>query len=129
VFRGARIRIVRTPIQAPQANGIAERFVRTVRSECLDWLLIVNTLHLERVVSVFVDHYNQHRAHRSLNLMPPVGRAAINDGAQSNELIVMRRDRLGACCMSISALRDGTLNFRIPQHFDLRRRAGGRITI
>jgi transposase InsO family protein len=95
VFRGAGIRIVRTPIQAPQANGIAERFVRTVRSECLDWLLIVNTPHLERVVSVFVDHYNQHRAHRSLNLMPPVRRSATNDGAQSTELIVIRRDRLG----------------------------------
>jgi len=95
VFRGAGIRIVRTPIQAPQANGIAERFVRTVRSECLDWLLIVNTLHLERVVSVFVDHYNRHRAHRSLNLMPPVGRSATNDSPQSNELIVIRRDRLG----------------------------------
>jgi hypothetical protein len=48
VFHGAGIRIVRTPIQAPQANGIAERFVRTVRSECLDWLLIVNTIRMAR---------------------------------------------------------------------------------
>ncbi|PYQ73928.1 MAG: hypothetical protein DMG04_12225 [Acidobacteria bacterium] len=46
VFQGAGIRIVRTPIQAPLANGIAERFVRTVRSECLDWLLIANRRHL-----------------------------------------------------------------------------------
>jgi transposase InsO family protein len=43
VFQGAGIRIVRTPIQAPQANGIADRFVRTVRSECLDWRLILDT--------------------------------------------------------------------------------------
>src|SRR6478609_3734919 len=46
VFQGAGIRIVQTPIQAPQANGIAERFVHTVRAECLDWLLIVNAGHL-----------------------------------------------------------------------------------
>jgi len=72
VFQGAGIRIVRTPIQAPQANGIAERFVRTVRSECLDWLLILNTGHLERVLTVFIDPaallsaalVNQARKHR-----------------------------------------------------------------
>ena len=70
---GVGIRIVRTPIQAPQANGIAERFVRTVRSECLDWLLILNARHLERVLTVFIDHYNRPRPHRSLNLAPPNG--------------------------------------------------------
>jgi transposase InsO family protein len=58
VFQGVGIRIVRTPIQAPQANGIAERFVRTVRSECLDWLLLLNARHLEHVLAVFIDHYN-----------------------------------------------------------------------
>ena len=51
VFQDAGIRIVRTPIQAPQANGVAERFVRTARSECLDWLLILNARHLERVLA------------------------------------------------------------------------------
>jgi len=53
--------IIRTPFRAPQANGVAERFVRTVRSECLDWLLILNDQHLARVLDVFVDHYNGHR--------------------------------------------------------------------
>jgi hypothetical protein len=75
VFQGSGIRVVRTPIQAPQANGIAERFVRTVRSECLDWLLVLNARHAERVLAVFIDHYNRHRAHRSLKLMPPDGRS------------------------------------------------------
>jgi putative transposase len=42
VFEAQGIRIIRTPIQVPETNGIAERFIRTVRSECLDWLLIVN---------------------------------------------------------------------------------------
>src|SRR5262249_8010219 len=58
VFETQGTRIVRTPIQVPQANGIAERFVRTVRSECLDWLLILNAWHLEQVLAVFIDHYN-----------------------------------------------------------------------
>jgi hypothetical protein len=47
------------------------RFVRTVRSECLDWLLILNDQHLERVLDVFVEHYNGHRPHRALALTPP----------------------------------------------------------
>ena len=58
-------------VRAPQANGVAERFVRTVRSECLDWLLILNDQHLEQVVRVFMDHYNGHRPHRALALTPP----------------------------------------------------------
>jgi hypothetical protein len=49
-------RIIQTPIQTPEANGIAERFVRTVRSECLDWLLIGGARHLERVLLVFIEH-------------------------------------------------------------------------
>ena len=95
VFQGAGIRIVRTPIQAPQANGVAERFVRTARSECLDWLLILNARHLERVLAVFVDHYNGHRAHRSLNLTPPNGWSGQEDQVLSRRLTVLRRDRLG----------------------------------
>jgi transposase InsO family protein len=50
---------------------VAERFVRTVRSEYLDWLLILNQQHLEQVLAVFEDHYNGHRPHRALDLMPP----------------------------------------------------------
>src|SRR5262249_17765260 len=52
VFRGEGIRAVKTPVRAPKANAIAERFVRTVRPECLDWLLILNRRHLERVLRV-----------------------------------------------------------------------------
>jgi putative transposase len=71
VFRAGDIRIVQTPVRAPQANAIAERFVRTARAECLDWLLILNRRHLERVLRVYVEHYNTHRPHRALNLRPP----------------------------------------------------------
>jgi transposase InsO family protein len=71
VFRTDGIRIVKTPVRAPQANAIAERFVRTIRAECLDWLLILNRRHLERVLRVFVEHYNTQRPHRALELQPP----------------------------------------------------------
>ena len=78
VFRSDGIEVVRTPFRAPQANGVAERFVRTVRSECLDWLLILNQQHLERSLEVFVTHYNGHRPHRALSLAPPEpGRASV----------------------------------------------------
>jgi putative transposase len=66
VFRSAGIRIIKTPVRAPKANAIAERLVRTVRVECLDWLLILNGRHLERVLRVFVEHYNAQRPHRAL---------------------------------------------------------------
>ena len=71
VFASGRIRIVKTPVRAPQANAIAERFVRTVRAECLDWLLIVNRRHLERVLHVYLEHDNTNRPHRALMLQPP----------------------------------------------------------
>jgi len=54
VFRSVGCEIVRTPFRTPQANGVAERFVRTIRSECLDWLLILNEPHLEHVLTRFV---------------------------------------------------------------------------
>jgi putative transposase len=71
VFRGGGIRVVKTPVRAPQANTIAERFIRTVRAECLDWLLILNRRHLERVPRVYVEHDNTQRPHRALRLQPP----------------------------------------------------------
>jgi transposase InsO family protein len=96
VFRGSGIAIVRTPFRAPQANGVAERFVRTVRSECLDRLLILNTQHLERVLDVFVEHYNGHRPPRALALTPPrPARPPMVPATEWGEARVQRRDRLG----------------------------------
>jgi putative transposase len=71
VFRSEDIRIVRSPARAPKANAIAERLVGTLRRECLDRLLIVNRRHLERVLRAYLDHYNHHRPHRSLDQRPP----------------------------------------------------------
>jgi len=95
VFKAEHVRIVRTPIQAPEANGIAERFVRTVRSECLDWLLILNARHLGRALTVFIDHYNGWRPHRRLGLAPPNGRTAAAPWTGTQPIPVKRRDRLG----------------------------------
>ena len=95
VFKAQRVRVVRTPVQAPEANGIAERFVRTIRSECLDWLLILKARHLEQTVKIFVDHYNSGRPHRSIGLVPPNGRPPVKAPTIAEPLTVRRRDRLG----------------------------------
>ena len=91
VFRSEGIQVVHTPVQAPQANAYAERFVRTVRNECLDWLLILGRRHLEHVLRVYIQHYNQERPHRGLALQPPQSRAS----ALPRHGHVQRRDRLG----------------------------------
>jgi putative transposase len=95
VFRSEGLEIIRTPVRAPKANAVAERFVRTARTECLDWLLIMNRRHLERVLRVFVDHYNSHRPHRALNLAPPDPPARKLRLARPTAAGVERRDRLG----------------------------------
>jgi putative transposase len=95
VFRSEGIEIIKTPVRAPTANAIAERFVRTIRSECLDWLLIVNRRHLERVLRTCVDHYNSHRPHRSLNLKPPEPAEQKSHVAHPSSASVKRLDRLG----------------------------------
>jgi putative transposase len=71
VFRSEGMRIIRTPTRAPRANAFAERFVGTIRRECLDRVLIVGRRHLEAVVREYVEHYNSHRPHRSLGQFPP----------------------------------------------------------
>ena len=88
--------IIRTPFRAPQANGVDERFVRTVRSECLDWLLILDQRHLERAVATFIDHYNGHRPHRALGLSPPQpSPQPPSPATERNGVSVQRRDWLG----------------------------------
>ena len=73
VFAGADIRIIRTPVRAPRANAIAERLIGTLRRECLDHMLITGRRHLAVVLREFVEHYNTHRPHRSLDQHPPAG--------------------------------------------------------
>ena len=96
VSRSNGFEIIRAPFRAPQANGVAEGFVRTVRSECLDWLLILNRQHLERVLQVFLEHYNGHRPHRALALTPPHPTGPpVSRATDWGDARVQRRDRLG----------------------------------
>jgi putative transposase len=93
VFRSEGGRVVRTPFRSPKANAYAERWVRTVRRECLDHLLILSRRHLDAVLAEFVEHYNRARPHRALGLDTPDRRcrpAAPVLGAR-----IRRRDRLG----------------------------------
>ena len=72
VFRSEGVRVIRAPVRAPRANAFAERFVGTIRRECLDRMLVFNRRQLEAVLSEFVDHYNGHRPHRSLEQASPL---------------------------------------------------------
>jgi putative transposase len=92
VFTGADIRIIRTPLRAPRANAIAERFIGTLRRECLDHLLITGPQHLDVVLREYIQHYNAHRPHRSLHQRPPTGATPPPSGGAVRPL---RRDRLG----------------------------------
>jgi len=91
VFRSEGVRVIHTPVRAPQANAYAERFVRTVRTECLDWLLIVGRRHLERTLRTYIQHYNRERPHRGLALQPPEAPQL----KSPPDAGVQRRDRLG----------------------------------
>ena len=87
VLRTEGVEIVRTPFRAPKANAFAERWVGTVRRDCLDWLLICSRRQLERVLRVYVDHYNTHRPHRALGLTPPtpgLAHASLVQARQTN---------------------------------------------
>jgi putative transposase len=75
VFGSEGATILRTPIRAPLANAFAERFVGTLRRECLDRILIFGRGHLESILQSYVAHYNGHRPHRSLDMNPPVPRS------------------------------------------------------
>ena len=99
-----------TPVQAPNANAYAERWIRSVRAECLDWLLIIGRGHLEQVLQAYVEHYTVHRPHRALgwnrqipgSVRPP-----------SHEISTVWTGETGsaACSMSITdKLHDGFLH-------------------
>jgi transposase InsO family protein len=99
VFRSEGIEVTKAPVRAPRARAHAERWVGTVRRECLDRLLIVGRRHLERVLSVYTLHYNVHRPHRSLAQRPPLAPMAAQGQQAPGEVLLLeplrRRDRLG----------------------------------
>lgn len=94
VFRSDGTEIIQTPIRAPRANAYAERWVRTVRTECLDWTVFLGRRHLERVLPEYVAHYNGERPHRGPCLRTPEPRSDPGVRRLINAKI-RRRDVLG----------------------------------
>jgi len=95
VFRSEGAEVIRTPFRAPNANAFAERWVGTVRRDCLDWLLIVSRRQLEHVLRVYVEHYNTHRPHRALDLKPPAPSHRLHPVDSNPAGQIKRRQRLG----------------------------------
>jgi putative transposase len=93
VFNGIRVRIIKTPVQAPRANAVAERWIASARRECLDRMLITGERHLLLVLGEYIDHYNSHRPHRTLQQNPLAGRSHLS--AIGTNIRVLRRDLLG----------------------------------
>jgi hypothetical protein len=90
VFRSEGVEIIRTPFQAPNANAVAERWVRPVREECLDHLLILGERHLRRVLTEYALSFNQRRPHQGLGQQCPVPL-----GPRAGTGLISRRDVLG----------------------------------
>lgn len=82
VFAAANIEVLRSPPGAPKGNAFAERWVSTMRRECLDRMLIFNERQFRYVLSEYKDHYNTHRPHRALEQLPPI--AAVDIGSHRN---------------------------------------------
>jgi putative transposase len=99
VFCSEGIRVIKAPVRAPNARAHAERWVGTVRRECLDRLLILGLRHLEHVLTSYIRHFNEHRPHRSLEQRPPLAASMASDEPAIAEVIdldrVRRRDLLG----------------------------------
>ena len=99
VFRSEGIHVIRAPVRAPKARAPAERWVGSVRRECLDRLLIVGRRHLDHLLTTYTRHYNGHRPHRSLRQqrplgkLPPVGEQVTGDVIDLGR--IRRRDLLG----------------------------------
>jgi transposase InsO family protein len=94
VFRSEGIRVIKAPVRAPKSRAHAERWVGSVRRECLDRLLILGRRHLQHVLAAYVRHFNEHRPHRALGQRPP-----LSDEQPLAEVIdldrLRRRDLLG----------------------------------
>ena len=72
VFAGNGTRVIKAPVRSPRANSFAERFVGTLRRECLNQVLILGEQHLRKVLAEYARHYNGHRPHQGRQQEPPL---------------------------------------------------------
>ncbi len=93
VFRSEQIKILKTPVRTPVANAFAERWIGTLRRELLDRTLVWNRRQLERIVTDYIDHYNEHRPHRSLSQHPPDHADVPATRPPRSEVAVLRSSR------------------------------------
>ena len=93
VFSAADISIIKTPVRAPRANAIAERFIASIRHELLDQILIINQRHATAVLREYECHYNKHRPHRALGQAAPLRTLPHRTTPELHN--IRRRDRLG----------------------------------
>ncbi|MCA9923788.1 MAG: integrase core domain-containing protein, partial [Anaerolineales bacterium] len=90
VFESEGIHVIPTPVRAPNANAYSERWVRTVREECLDHLLIMNETHLLRVLKSYINYYERARPHQGLHQQMPIPQQRV-----SNTSPIRKREVLG----------------------------------
>ncbi len=90
VFTSENVTSIRTPVRAPNANAFAERWIRSVREECLDKLVILSERHLSRVLAAYVAYYNHARPHQGIEQRCPV---TLQNAAREGP--IERRDILG----------------------------------
>jgi transposase InsO family protein len=97
LLAGEKMKVIRTPVRAPNANAYMERWVGSVRRECLDRLLILGRRQLEHVLRVYVRHHNSGRPHRAPDLKPHdwSARSSLSMESTTQALPVSRRDLLG----------------------------------
>jgi putative transposase len=99
LFRSEGIRVIKAPVRAPKARAHAERWVGSVRRECLDRILIVGRRHLQQVMATYARHYNEHRPHRSQGQRPPFSKPRPSDEQAMADVIdldrIRRHDLLG----------------------------------
>jgi putative transposase len=98
VFRSEGIHVIKAPVRAPKARAHAERWVGSVRRECLDQFLILGRRHLHHVLTTYVVHFNGHRPHRALAQRPPLSNLPPSEQSIARVIAldrVRRRDLLG----------------------------------
>jgi transposase InsO family protein len=90
VAKTTNIKILKTPYHAPRANAICERFVRSVRQECLDHLLILHERQLQRVLNGYVAYFNHARPHQGIGQQIPEPSRSALSSHQTDEKVIAR---------------------------------------